>query len=114
MIKRSKYQTVSHSLNKKEITILIGARQVGKTTLLKEILKDLRSKVDLVLYLNLDIENDAYYLSSQEKLLNRIQLEFGDRHGYVCIDEIQQKKDAGRFLKGLFDMELPYKFIVTG
>ncbi len=114
MIKRSNYQTVLGSLNKKEITILIGARQVGKTTLLKEILKDLNSRGDLVLYLNLDIENDAYYLSSQEKLLNRIQLEFGDKHGYVFIDEIQQKKDAGRFLKGLFDMELPYKFVVTG
>jgi len=32
----------------------------------------------------------------------------------VFIDEIQQKEDAGRFLKGLYDMELPYKFVVTG
>lgn len=41
-------------------------------------------------------------------------MEFGDKSGYVCIDEIQQKENAGRFLKGLYDMELPYKFVVTG
>lgn len=114
MIERSNHQLILHSLKKKEISILIGARQVGKTTLLRKILKDIRNKGELVLYLNLDIESDANYLSSQQKLVNRIQLEFGDKPGYVFIDEIQQKEDAGRFLKGLYDMELSYKFIVTG
>jgi predicted AAA+ superfamily ATPase len=33
---------------------------------------------------------------------------------YVAIDEIQRKQDAGRFMKGLNDMGLPYKFILSG
>ncbi len=114
MIKRDNYNLILDSLKKKEIDILIGARQVGKTTLLQEILKDLSHANQQVLYFNLDIENDARYFDSQQKLLSRIQLEFGNNPAYIFIDEIQQKQDAGRFLKGLYDMNLPYKFLVTG
>ena len=41
-------------------------------------------------------------------------MEIGQRYGYVFIDEIQRKDDAGLFLKGLFDLNLPYKFIISG
>ena len=41
-------------------------------------------------------------------------MELGKERGYVFIDEIQQKENAGLFLKGLFDLKLPYKFIVSG
>ena len=114
MIKRHNYNIILDSLKKKEIGILIGARQVGKTTLLQEILKNLSHANQQVLYFNLDIENDARFFDSQQKLLSRIQLEFGNNPAYIFIDEIQQKQDAGRFLKGLYDMNLPYKFLVTG
>lgn len=114
MIKRLNYDLVLKYLDKKEIIILIGARQVGKTTVLQEIMKDLSRSENNILYFNLDIENDASFFESQEKLLNRIGLEFEKKPAYIFIDEIQQKQDAGRFLKGLYDMNLPYKFIVTG
>lgn len=32
----------------------------------------------------------------------------------MFIDEIQRKEDAGVFLKGIYDQNLPYKFIVSG
>lgn len=114
MIRRKNYTQVMHSLQKEEITILVGARQVGKTTLINEIFNDLKKKGEKVLYFNMDIEDDAVQLNTQQSLISRIRLEFGDDTGYVCIDEIQQKEDAGRFLKGIFDMGLPYKFIVSG
>lgn len=114
VIKRNYYEKISQSLGKKGITILIGARQVGKTTLLRKIIQDITQKGDLAIYLNLDIEDDASFFESQQKLLSRIRLEFGEKPGYVFIDEIQQKENAGRFLKGIFDMGLPYKFVVTG
>nr|MDA3854396.1 ATP-binding protein [Bacteroidales bacterium] len=50
----------------------------------------------------------------QQQLLSRIQIEFGETPGYVFIDEIQQKTNAGKFLKGIYDMNTPYKFVVTG
>lgn len=114
MIKRYNSKIIQNSLDRKEITILIGGRQVGKTTILRHILNELKQSGKPVLYLNMDIEDDAAYLASQQKLISRLQLEFGDQSGYICIDEIQQKEDASRFLKGLYDMDLPHKFVVTG
>jgi predicted AAA+ superfamily ATPase len=114
MIIREAENRINESLKKREVTIIAGARQVGKTTLLKHIISKLKKHGEKVLYLNLDIEEDSRYFVSQQLLISKIQLENGNSPSYVFIDEIQQKEDAGRFLKGIFDMELPYKFVVTG
>jgi predicted AAA+ superfamily ATPase len=114
MIKRYIKQTIVKSLELKEISIITGARQIGKTTILKEIISDLNKQQKKSLYFNLDIEEDRKYFNTQQDLLNKIKLEIGQEHAYIFIDEIQQKEDAGRFLKGIYDMGLPYKFIVTG
>jgi predicted AAA+ superfamily ATPase len=66
------------------------------------------------LFLNLDIEWDRPHFENQAALLRKIELEMGRQRGYVFIDEIQRKADAGLFLKGLFDLKLPYKFIISG
>ncbi len=114
MINRDIENRIIDSLNKKEVTVIAGARQVGKTTILKHIISKLKSRGEKVLYFNLDIEQDNQYFTSQQLLINKIQLENGNGPSFVFIDEIQQKEDAGRFLKGLYDMNLPYKFVVTG
>lgn len=114
MIRRNIQHIIEDSLKHKEITMLIGARQVGKTTILNKVIDDLKRSGQQVLFLNLDIEADAKHFESQQQLLSRIQIEFGNNPGYVFIDEIQQKIDAGRFLKGIYDMNTPYKFVVTG
>lgn len=51
---------------------------------------------------------------TQAKLLEKIRSELGTGPGYVFIDEIQKKENAGIFLKGIYDMHSTYKFIVTG
>lgn len=105
-IRRQQLELLRKDLQRKEITLLIGPRQAGKTTLMKQLQRELTDKKLPVLYLNMDIEADAAYLQSQQALLNKIRLELGDK-GYVFIDEIQRKSDAGVFFKGLYDMELP-------
>lgn len=101
-------------LPKKEISFIIGPRQAGKTTLMF-ILKDfLEKKGEKSLFLNLDIEADKQFFVSQTNLIRKIRLEIGENPGFVFIDEIQRKEDAGIFLKGIYDMNLPYKFIVSG
>lgn len=114
MIEREIKKKITDTLNLKEITILTGARQVGKTTILKLIMDELKKKGKSVVSFNLDIEEDASYFESQQKLLNKIVLECGNSPAYVFIDEIQQKEKAGRFLKGIYDMGLPYKIVVSG
>lgn len=114
MINRDVENRITDSLKLKEITVITGARQVGKTTIIRKIISQLKRRGKSVLYLNLDIEQDNQYLESQQTLISKIQLESGNGYSYVFIDEIQQKRDAGRFLKGLYDMGLPCKFVVTG
>ena len=63
--------------------------------------------------MSLDNEIDKKFFSSQQALIKKIKLEIGEK-GYVFIDEIQRKEDAGLFLKGIYDMNLPYKLIVSG
>lgn len=114
MIRRDIYRSLKEHHTAREITILVGARQVGKTTLLKLLEKDLKQEGLRTFYLNLDYEPHMRYVSSQQNLIAKIELEFGDHAGYVFIDEIQRKENAGVFLKGIYDLERPYKFIVSG
>lgn len=114
MIKRKLLEEIKKHLSKPEITLIVGPRQAGKTTIMKTLEEELKRKGERTLYLNLDIEHDKEHFRSQASLLRRIELEFGKNKGYVFIDEIQRKEDAGLFLKGIYDMGLPYKFIVSG
>jgi len=114
MIERKLFSDLLSHLSQKEISIIIGPRQSGKTTLMDLLREHLDKKGERTLYLNLDIEWDRPHFESQSALLRKIELELSKQRGYVFIDEIQQKENAGLFLKGLFDLKLPYKFIVSG
>lgn len=113
LIRRELKHQIWEHLSKKEITIITGARQTGKTTLLQEIKEDLEKEGNRVLFLNLDNYSHLAYFESQEKLLQKIELELGG-HGFVFIDEIQRLKNAGLFIKGIYDRKLKYKLVLTG
>jgi len=114
IIKRDLFEEIKNHLSAKEISLIIGPRQVGKTTLMLLLKEHLEKKGEKTLFLNLDVEADKQYFVSQEALVRKINLEFGKDKGYVFIDEIQRKENAGLFLKGIYDLNLPYKFIVSG
>lgn len=113
LIKRKLFNQILDHLGSKEITLITGPRQAGKTTLMEAAEEDLKKKGEKTIFFNLDLDRDRPYFQSQDKLLQRLSLEIGEK-GYVFIDEIQRKENAGLFLKGLYDMKLPYKFIVSG
>lgn len=112
-IKREIKKEILEHLGKKEITLITGARQVGKTTLMNELMDELTAKGEKVAYFNLDFDSQIPFFQSQEAFLSRIKLEIGDS-GYAFIDEIQRLENAGLFLKGIYDRNLSYKLIVTG
>lgn len=113
-IKRRLFQELKDHLDSTEISIIVGARQVGKTTLMKELISHVQKTGGKTIFLNLDYESDKIYLETQDSLLSKLRLELGNNRGYVFIDEIQRKKNAGLFLKGLYDLGLPYKLVVSG
>ncbi len=114
LIKRKILDSLRAHLKAREITVLVGPRQVGKTTLLQILKKDLEQAGQKTLFFNLDFESDAVYFKSQQNFLNKLKLELGNQPGIVFIDEIQRKENAGLFLKGIYDQNLPFKFVVSG
>lgn len=114
IIQRSVLPELIEHLDNSEISLLVGPRQSGKTTLMLQLIEKLKEEGKKHIYLNLDVERDSIFFVSQTKLLEKIRSELGSGYGYVFIDEIQKKENAGVFLKGIYDMGLPYKLIVTG
>jgi len=113
MIKRYLLPKLIDHLSNPEISLIIGPRQSGKTTLMRLLIDHLASDGKRSVFLNYDLEKDKPFFKTQENLLTKIKLEIGE-DGYVFLDEIQGKENAGLFLKGLSDMKLPYKFVVSG
>jgi len=113
-IKRTILDDLRRDLKREEIAFLIGPRQAGKTTIMKLIQGELDAAGERTLFLSLDFDQDRHHFASQQTLLKKIELDVGRGPGYVFLDEIQRREDAGLFLKGLQDLGTPYKFIVSG
>jgi len=94
-----------HFQKYKEVLVLLGARQVGKTTLIKRVFPNAN-------YLIVDNEPikkalERYDPSVYRQLLNT-------NSNYVVVDEIHKLSDPGRAAKIFFDQLPEYKLIVTG
>ena len=113
-IKRQLFNEIKEHLNSSEITLIVGPRQAGKTTLMKVIKDELEKKGEKTLFLSFDIEEHKEFFSSQAIFLKKINLEFGNKKGFVFVDEIQRKENAGLFLKGIYDSGINHKLIVSG
>jgi len=113
-IKRYLFDDLTAHLGKKEISLIVGPRQAGKTTLMRRLQDHLHKQGEKTLFLSLDFERDHPFFMSQAALIDRVRLEFGSQKGHVFIDEIQRRENAGLFLKGIYDMDLPHKFIISG
>ena len=116
ILKRDIFDKIQPFLGTKNIIVLHGARQVGKTHILYYIQNYLQEKKKSHYYIDLE---DSRYVElldrGIEAFLNYLKGEGWDgKKTFVFIDEIQRKIDTGLFLKGLYDRNLPYKFIVTG
>src|SRR3989344_654919 len=114
MIKRKILAKLEEHLLSDQMTILTGSRQVGKTYLMRLLKEKLEKEGKKTVWLNLDNGEDAARFISQATLLSYIELAVGKEKAFVFIDEIQRKENAGLFLKGIFDMNTPYKFIISG
>ncbi|MBM3209675.1 ATPase, partial [Candidatus Shapirobacteria bacterium] len=113
-IQRNALDQLKKHLSQKEISLILGPRQSGKTTLILKFKKELEKQGKRTAYYNLDRLEDLELFETQKNLLEKIKFEFGEEKVFVFIDEIQRLKNAGLFLKGLYDYLSPHKYIVTG
>lgn len=107
MIERLLYKTIENKLFAGKIIILTGARQVGKTTLLKQLLRQKEG----VLWLNgdeLQVQN-LFANASADRLLS----EFSNSK-IVILDEAQRIENIGLRLKLIADSDSEVQVIATG
>lgn len=114
MIKRKILSRLEKHLSSDQMTVITGPRQVGKTYLMNLLREKLEKEGKKTIWLNLDNNEDFAKFASQATLLTYIEIKVGKEKAFVFIDEIQRKENAGLFLKGIFDMSTPYKFIISG
>lgn len=107
-IRRLAEEILRKRLESNKILIILGARQVGKTTMVKTVLRDKKT-----LFLNLDITVD------KDRFLALSSLSPNDAFSninadYLVIDEAQRLPETARIVKGWYDHGLPFKVILLG
>jgi len=113
-IPRKTYTQIKKHLAQPEISLILGPRQAGKTTIMEKLAEELKNSKQTSLFFNLDIIEDRQFFQTQHTLLDRIEKGIGKKPAVVFIDEISRLENAGLFLKGLYDLKTQYKFIVSG
>lgn len=107
MIKREIQNSILADFKRKKVIVLLGARQVGKTTLLLS----LQSDKERVLSLNCDNIDDRLLLEARTSTELKYLLSSYDM---AFIDEAQRVKNIGLILKMIGDLKLDTQIVVTG
>jgi len=102
---------VSDLVKDSQAIIVLGARQVGKTTLVKDIRQQISDEKTRVLYLDCDIDEQRNVINTTSiavlgQLLKDVDLLF--------IDEAQHLTDPGRTVKVIHDHLPDVRVLVTG
>jgi len=108
MYNRQQIDTLKFWMFKNKVLVLIGARQVGKSTLLQELLQQMNGK-----YLVLNGEESKTKTLFDDVSIEKLRLIVADNK-IVLIDEAQQIKNIGLCLKILFDNIKEVQFIASG
>lgn len=106
MFTRTIENTIIEKINSGKAIIIVGARQVGKTTLLNEILKDKN-------YLFLDADDPSTRSLLQSPTTEQIRTFISD-YKYVFLDEAQRIPGIGLTLKIITDQFKGVQLFVSG
>ena len=111
IIKRNIFNKLASDISEPEVAILLGARQVGKTTLLRLIESEAKSRGLSTAYYDLESSRDMSLLSGDQAAVEKV-LCGGTR--VVLIDEFHYLKNASKIFKSLYDRHLPLKIYASG
>lgn len=113
---RKIYPLLKKEIRNKNIVVLTGSRQVGKTTLLKMLEDDFRKQKKSTIFLDLDLVENLEYFESLESFLNYLKLSGIDpkREHIIFIDEFQHSSQPTKILKNLYDHYSNLKIYISG
>lgn len=92
-----------------KVGVILGARQVGKTTLVRHVLEGRNA-----LFLNFDIEVDKARFLSAAALTPADALRALGQPEVLVMDEAQRLPEAARIVKGWHDARLPLRILLLG
>ncbi len=119
-MKRSEaLQTLTQHLDKPQHSILIGPRQVGKTTLVKQLADILKQRGEMFYFLTFEDPSILEAIDQHpENIFNFTALPSDVAQGrklYIIIDEVQYAQNPSNFLKLVYDKyKDQVKVIATG
>ncbi|MBI3384572.1 ATP-binding protein [Candidatus Gottesmanbacteria bacterium] len=94
-----------------KIVLLLGARQVGKTTILNNLASSLQDQNQTMIYLNCDLEEDRRRLDTTSLTILRDLVKNFD---FLLVDEAQRLTNSGLTLKIIHDQLPKTKVLATG
>lgn len=92
-----------------KVGVILGARQVGKTTLVEQVLAG-----QAAVFLNFDVEVDKARFLAAAVLAPADALRALGNPTVLVIDEAQRLPETSRIIKGWHDARLPAKFLLLG
>ncbi len=110
-IKRHIFKRLESSFSGPEIIILLGARQVGKSTLMDELATEF-SETWKVRKFNLELPDDLLFFSKSESDLFKELT--SESNTIIFIDEFHYLKNASKVFKGIFDLKKNIKIVASG
>lgn len=108
-IKRTAEEVLTSILGGNKIGIILGARQVGKTTLVEHVLAGRNA-----LFLNFDVDIDKQRFLAAATLSPVDGLRSLGNPDVLVMDEAQRLPEAARIVKGWHDSRLPVKILLLG
>lgn len=108
-IKREAENKLEKWLLTNKILLILGARQVGKTTLIKHFLQNKK-----VVFVNLDIESEKAKFLALSSLSPLEAIKGFNDPDFLVIDEAQRHKETSRIVKGWYDSNVSTKIILLG
>jgi hypothetical protein len=108
-LKRVAEQLLKEILASGKVGVILGARQVGKTTLAEHVLSG-----QPAVFLNFDVEVDKARFQAAASLPPGDGLRSLRNPAVLVIDEAQRLPEASRVIKGWHDARLPAKFLLLG
>jgi predicted AAA+ superfamily ATPase len=102
----------------RKVTIIIGPRQSGKTTLLKMIRDTIKEQGHKTLFLDIDRFSDFERIATYENIVNTLKLQ-GFKEGsqepfFLFLDEFQRYEDVSMVIKNIYDHLENVKIYATG
>src|SRR3989339_1081871 len=108
-ISRIAEKSIQESLSNKKVLLLLGARQVGKTTIAKQVLQQ-----QDVGFINLDSQIEKEKIMAASALSPTEAIKSLGGHKILVIDEAQRLPEISQTVKSWYDLGAPIKIILSG